>query len=249
MRRNQNQTGFTLVELLVVVAVIGILAAATMFVMFKAEAYGKEGSTRTRVAALHRLVMDLYENYATMPLDIDPFDSSTETFDEYEDRKQAALEAQLAMDFPNRWDEITGVAANDRSAMCLAYNARYDAFVAAGNTPTTNLQAAECLYLIVTMAAKGREYFNDADIGDTDGDTALEFVDSWGRPIFFLRAPTGFPSTLVADQANSPMPLIYSAGQDKRFGLNVDPGAGDLGTPLVDDDSYLDNVHNHQLFD
>jgi prepilin-type N-terminal cleavage/methylation domain-containing protein len=244
MKRKTDRAGFTLIELLVVISIISILAASAMFVLLKADSYGKASKTRTRVAALHRLVMDQWDNYGTLPLDITPF-TPPETFDEYEDRKQAALDAVLAMDFPNRWDEITGVAVNDRSAISHAYNARYAAY---GANPTTNLQSAECLYLIVTMAAKGREFFNDSDIGDTDGDGAFEFVDAWGRPIFFLRAPTGFPSTLVAAQATSPMPLVYSAGPDKRFGLNVDPGAGDLGTPLVGSGEFLDNIHSHQLF-
>ncbi|MCG8587144.1 MAG: prepilin-type N-terminal cleavage/methylation domain-containing protein [Pirellulales bacterium] len=239
MKRSSKSAGFTLVELLVVIVVIGILAATAMFVLFKAESYGKEGKTRTRVAALHRMVFDQWENYATRRLNVDADPPST-----FDDRKQAALDVLLAMDFPFRWDEITGVADADRSAMSRAYKARYDAI-----SPNTNLQAAECLYLIVTMNARGREYFNDSDIGDTDGDGALEFLDAWGRPIFFLRAPSGFPSTLVADQANNPMPLIDSAGPDKRFGLNVDPGAGDIGTPLDGTDYYLDNIHNHQLFE
>lgn len=239
MKRNRGRSGFTLVELLVVIVIIGILASTAMFVLFKAESYGKEGKTRTRVAALHRMVFELWENYATRRLSVSPDPAST-----FDQRKQDALDALLAMDFPYRWDEVTGVADADRSAMSRAYKARYDAI-----SPNTNLQAAECLYLIVTMAGGGREYFNDSDIGDTDGDGALEFIDAWGRPIFFLRSPDGFPSTLVADQANNPMPLIYSAGPDKRFGLNVDPNASAIGTPLDGTDYYLDNIHNHQLFE
>lgn len=56
-------------------------------------------------------------------------------------------------------------------------------------------QGAECLYLIIMLSTadgEARTLFREQDIGDTDGDGALEFLDGWGRPIHFLRWPAGF---------------------------------------------------------
>lgn len=56
-------------------------------------------------------------------------------------------------------------------------------------------EGAECLYLVVMYATgdgEARELFNERDIGDTDGDGALEILDGWGRPIRFIRWPSGY---------------------------------------------------------
>ena len=270
MKREKDHRGFTLVELLVVMVVIAILAAGALFVLFKAETYGKEAFTRGQIVGLHRVVMDSWENYAIRPLNVAKWDPATETSAEYEARKKAAFDAVMAMDFPNRWDEITGTVTNpissaDRTGPSRAYQAR---LIAKTTNPNTSLQAAECLYLIVSMSTNGLDRFFDKNhfdeegrIGDTDGDKAPEFLDGWGRPIFFLRAPVGFPSTLNEDQANNPMFLIYSPGPDKRYGLNVDPNAHEdpsddttplipIGTPVTDNPHhYMDNIHNHQVFE
>ncbi|MBA4016379.1 MAG: hypothetical protein C0483_04250 [Pirellula sp.] len=59
-------------------------------------------------------------------------------------------------------------------------------------------QSAECLYLVMTVGVENTststEHFTSADFGDTDRDGMPEFVDSWGRPINFLRWAPGFVS-------------------------------------------------------
>jgi len=248
MNHSRKRAGFTLVELLVVVTIISIIAATAMFVLFSAETYAREGKTRTRITALHRLVMDVWEGYASRRLPIDPYDPNSETQAEYETRKQAALDAMLAMDMPDRWTDITDVADADRSALSKAYSLRKPA------SPSTKHEAAECLYLIIAVAAQGLDLFNDADIGDTDGDGAPEFVDAWGRPIYFLRSAPGFPSPLVNSGDTNPYPLVYSGGSDKRMGLQLVTGqANPVGSPIVDGggdptDDYVDNIHSHFIF-
>ncbi len=97
--------------------------------------------------------------------------------------------------------------------------------------------SAECLYMIVTMSCPGgREQFAENEIGDVDRDGWPEFVDGWGRPIFFCRWAPGFIPALGADTvlqsgnatlqhdpfdtqkieptAYQLVPLIYSGGPD-----------------------------------
>ena len=243
MNRSRDRVAFTLVELLVVVTIISILAATAMFVLFSAETYAREGKTRTRVTALHRLTMDVWESYASRRVNVSPTPAAT-----FDDRKQAAIDAMLAMDMPDRWEEITGVAENDRSALSKAYSLRMPA------SPSTKHEAAECLYLIVAVAAQGLDHFHANDIGDVDGDGAPEFVDAWGRPIYFLRSAPGFPSPLVDPGETNPFPIVYSGGPDKKYGLQLVAGqALALGAPLEDGggnptDDYIDNIHSHFIF-
>lgn len=112
-------------------------------------------------------------------------------------------------------------------------------------------QQAECLYLIVTRGCDDPdvlEQFSPSEIADTDGDGIPEFVDGWGRPIFFLRWAPAYISTLQPDpttvtqhdpfdplnvsaitrpdsKTTYPLyPLIYSAGPDGVYDLKVDIG-------------------------
>jgi prepilin-type N-terminal cleavage/methylation domain-containing protein len=97
--------------------------------------------------------------------------------------------------------------------------------------------SAECLYMIITMACPGgREQFSENEIGDVDRDGWPEFIDGWGRPIYFMRWAPGFIPANGADtvlQSGNPtlqhdpfdtqrvdatayqlIPLIYSCGPD-----------------------------------
>jgi prepilin-type N-terminal cleavage/methylation domain-containing protein len=66
----------------------------------------------------------------------------------------------------------------------------------------TDNQGAECLYMIITLACgdgEARSLFGESSIGDTDGDSAPEFLDGWGNPINFLRWAPGFDSQIQID--------------------------------------------------
>ena len=68
------------------------------------------------------------------------------------------------------------------------------------NSPSTSYEGAECLYLICTTGISdemdAQEQFRPNEVGDFDGDGALEFLDAWGHPIAFLRWAPGFRSEL-----------------------------------------------------
>jgi hypothetical protein len=93
---------------------------------------------------------------------------------------------------------------------------------------TVAVQGSECLYLILSSVQDGDksalDYFDDSEIGDTDGDGMKEILDAWGQAILFLRWPAGY--------------TIEQAGNDAQWGNagNDDDGqngADDLGEWLV----------------
>jgi hypothetical protein len=49
---------------------------------------------------------------------------------------------------------------------------------------------------------EARSLFKESEIGDTDGDGALEFLDGWGHPINFLRWAPGFDSQIQLNANN-----------------------------------------------
>ncbi len=111
------------------------------------------------------------------------------------------------------------------------------------------VQSSELLYLLVSSSqyagSSALEFFRASEVGDTDEDGLLEFIDAWGKPISWIRWPAGYPGDLVRyadDDAMDPLktdwryrqgvaaewhpktlvPLILSAGADEEFGVTFD---------------------------
>lgn len=123
-----------------------------------------------------------------------------------------------------------------------------------------SVQTSELLYLFVASSrfagSSALEFFRPSEIGDSDNDGMLEFIDAWGQPISWIRWPAGYPSDLVRyadDDAMDPVrtdwryvevpassrgtiasdwkprtlvPLIVSAGADGQFGITFNFSTG-----------------------
>jgi prepilin-type N-terminal cleavage/methylation domain-containing protein len=152
------------------------------------------------------------------------------------------LRVQQVLDLPDQWADV-GVAAP--GAIPSAAARRYALFKASVG-PSALHQSAECLALIVTrggFAGDATENFRADEMGDVDKDGAPEFLDAWGKPIAFIRWPSGYvagatnwqfagriPATQqVSDPVAAPdpldplkvtsdfnlTPLIFSGGPDE----------------------------------
>jgi prepilin-type N-terminal cleavage/methylation domain-containing protein len=86
--------------------------------------------------------------------------------------------------FPQSWGEVSGWG--------LATEVGY-------TIPTSftgKCESSEVLYFMLTKStlpgfeAIGADAFSTSEVADTDGNGALEFIDSWGEPIRFYRWPT-----------------------------------------------------------
>lgn len=104
---------------------------------------------------------------------------------------------------------------------------------------------AELLYLIVEDSSlndsSAIEIFGKSEIGDTDKDGLNEFLDSYGRPIQWIRWPTGFPGSIrYHPDLMDPMMLDLYSGANRLVGdsidrMKADPGFSDSLLP-----SYLE---------
>lgn len=274
-----RHAAFTLVELLVTVTVIAILAGIVMGALRIGRREAREARTVATIAKLDRIIMQKYESYQTrrVPVRIPP---RTPPQQAAQIRLQA-LRDLMRMEMPERWNDVTSDPVNfawgsiPRPAVSHAYLAMYQS--ASGGAVGQNSHA-ECLYLIVmTGSSSAREEFSETEIGDTDGDGLLEFLDGWGNPIYFLRWAPGYTSESsiqtgdpindhdpldvrnVDPPAYRLVPLIYSAGNDKKFDINTgqdvrfngDPYANpSVGAPLDehgDGRNDYDNITNHAI--
>lgn len=301
--RPRGRRGFTLVELLTVITIIGMLAGLSLGALYSARESARVAKTRATIAKLDMIVQARYEEFASRRV---PIKKRVPPKAMGQLRLQVLRET-IRMEMPDRLTDVTyprhdkstseparsraditatvditigGVTENiSRPALNKRYFRQiYDMNATDGSLLISeDFAPAELLYLMVMSDPEAREQFQETEIGDNDEDGFFEFVDGWGRPIMFLRWAPGFRSDLqMGDKDNDHdpfdwrgvdasafrlVPLIYSGGPDKKYGIKTDEkwvfeGSTDLytrpiGTPHVaGEDEYqchYDNIHNHQL--
>lgn len=228
---------FTLVELLVVIAIIAILSGVLLGALWLSQESARTASTQSTIAAIDTLISERYDSYRTRRVQISMgYDNAgnpiAETLQQFAARRLAAMRELIRTEMPDRWSDVTDslVVLPARGSLSRSYLARYTAAPAA----SIEEQEAECLYLILeSMREDDAANLIMKRRGDTDGDGLYEILDGWGRPIRWIRWPSGFVSDLQTGNAandhdpfdplkNHPVayrthPLVYSAGPNKDF--------------------------------
>jgi prepilin-type N-terminal cleavage/methylation domain-containing protein len=235
MQCNQTKAtrrAFTLVELMVVIAIIALLAAMSLSALATATEQAKVQRTRAIINKIDQLVMEKWEGYRTraVPIAI-PNGTSPRAAAQI---RLHAIRDLMRMELPDRKSDVTDDPADvDPVAMSYAklaapaawrgYRRRAIAMQTARGQDwlddtagwTTTSQGSECLYLILAGMRDGDksalEYFSAAEIGDLDEDGMPEILDGWGRPIEFLRWAPGY----VKDPDTSTFTNDYTALTDQ----------------------------------
>jgi prepilin-type N-terminal cleavage/methylation domain-containing protein len=221
--------GFTLVELLVTIAIISILLMFSLGAVFMAQESARGARTEAVIQKLHTLIIERWESYRTRRL---PISTSGVNPSAAAVTRLTTVRQLMRVEMPDRYTDLlvgftgpTDVVRN-RPGLQAAYLRRLPGIN--GNSTFTQVQSvvedfispsigaqnqsAECLYLIVTVGLRGddRAVFKDRDIGDTDQDGMPEFIDAWGQPISFLRWAPGFVSDLQPlNASNLPDPIEH----------------------------------------
>jgi len=268
--------GFTLTELLVAITIIAILVSIGIWTMGSAAESGREARTRATIMKLHSFVLEQYGSYTTrrLPLILPPNTSPRDAAL----LRLYAMRDLIRMEMPERRTDILGgpATAIPQPRFHVAYQAWLTRMeMNEGFGDYTYIEAEIFYRMVQTVAPDSRELFMQSEIGDLDGDGAMEFLDGWGRPIYFLRwAPAFYDSNIqgrwaMADhdpldvrrldsKAFRTVPLIYSSGPDGVYGVDVAPGVDYSTNPAVDpyqatvgalieDGGHHDNIHNHRL--
>jgi len=213
---NTIRQAFTLVELLVVGAIILILVALTLFAMSMVTASTKITKTRTTIQKIDTAMQHIFGTYEDKFVVIKKkvaADYPTPTFSEEEQQKIAAhfIRDTMRMEMPSSWAEVYDSAVNPHTPLgpikitetdyaveespLLKYY--WKAYETAEKTPN---RAALLFLVIQNLHPEALEAFHGSEVADTDGDGLLEFVDAWGKPIQFLRwAPAFSDSDLQQD--------------------------------------------------
>jgi prepilin-type N-terminal cleavage/methylation domain-containing protein len=330
----KKKLGFTLVELLVAITIIGIMASMVMFALMSATTDAKVARTRGTVQKINEVVLARWEEYRYKPVPVQmdpaliaPLPSGVYPVAPRESARvrMIVLRDMMRMEMPDRISDLIysptqyTVEYTDMSSgspvpsatkirraippgFGILYNSlrnqvhslalrkvvpptgrpwehfglaslpdHYDKFdpvtFLSSNPPAplppppsvvtladwnVRIQSSELLYLLVSTCNYGGssalEYFRNTEVGDTDEDGMLEFIDGWGRSISWIRWPAGYPGDLVRYADNDAMdpiktdwryrnestpippdwqprtlvPLVLSAGPDGDYGVTFD---------------------------
>jgi len=258
------RSGFTLMELLVVIMVISVLASSMLFAMYGAIQQAKESRTKTQIAKLHELLMTRWDSYRTRAIRIQGFPpAARRDARAVATARLLALRDLMRLEMPDRKADVVdnpftysitystpgGPATASFNITRPACSREYVRRVAAATaTWDVSFQDSECLYMILAsmqdIAGNGLDFLHEGEIADTDEDGMPEILDSWGKPIAFLRWAPGFlehpgpdfifgtaddiPSysnLQIADPEGSPDPFD-PLRLDKRSAVNMDPSGG-----------------------
>ena len=270
-RKGAHRRGFTLVEMLVVLVIIGLLAAMGMAALFGTLSIARRAATRSLIEKVNSGLEDRLRSLDNRIIEVLPIDRilaggdpiraqviakkrvMKEEFPQWFSLETAATgpayeEGEPPLIDPDDiylvgdWDptylgnvggtrqyqrvaQVSPVARGYRSYV-MRVTARDgidnngDDWIDTANPQDIELQmsknlllerhdwrttSSECLYLIITRGPGTSEIdedsFTESEVGDTDGDGLLEFIDGFGNPIRFYRWPTHYRSPIQKGMA------------------------------------------------
>ena len=188
--RRGRPNGFTLVELIVVMAILATLAALAVGAYSRVRAGQAESTTETTLAKINSILDVRYaavvDRARKLPI---PAELLTYCGNDNDRARVVLIYAQLTVNFPTTKAEASADIQVDpdgtgpQPPITIAQHLRaFDTVTAAG---TPEEQSAACLYAALTSSS-------DAGAAGLDQQTVttpagLAFVDGWGMPIAFTR--------------------------------------------------------------
>jgi prepilin-type N-terminal cleavage/methylation domain-containing protein len=216
--RKSTVRAFTLIELMLVIAVMAILAAATGAALAQAMEQGRVSRTQAQIARIHGLLMTRYDSYRTRTIRMNvPANTSAQV---RATLRLNALREIMRLEMPERCHDIADftydpnapdnppvingpapiMSGITRPALSNSYYRKVGSNVPFFTGRNRINESSECLYLILSTIengdSNGLDFLLPTEIGDTDNDGVPEILDAWGSPIYFLRWAPGLLSPL-----------------------------------------------------
>lgn len=244
----RERSGFTLVELMTVIAIIGLLSAFSVTIVRSSIESAKETQTRTTIAKIDNVLTTAYEKYQYRRVDLTNYYrkySTNRTLAEKTEYRIGKLRDKLRCDFPCTPEELglssvpsfengsgaqnyTPIQAAIASAVSMATAdgtlsaMKYDEESPAGTVRYRFVANAELLYLVIMNAdPEARSLFSEREVADVDGNGLKEFVDGWGKPICWARWAPSLPRSDRQPSIDSILDQINANGALSKY--DADP--------------------------
>lgn len=224
--------GFTIIELLIVAAVIALLAVLLI------PAVGKMvGSAKVKVTAATIQKIDALIKQRVIALD--QLDTSLE------EAREKVLQPGLS--------DAAIRAYVRKEALLKAFPTTFaEAGLPVGSNHDPVTESAEALYHVLVerevIGAAGVQPtdFLSHEVGDTDGDGRMEFLDGWGRPLRFYRWPTRLVKPDGASVNMAAAALLISGTTPDMLAQDPDDPLGELlGSPRYHGNAALFEAELH----
>jgi prepilin-type N-terminal cleavage/methylation domain-containing protein len=217
MKRRQNKTGVTLVEILVVVAIIAILVTMVIGIAARIDTQGKERLTKNTIALL-TAALGQFGDYGYRHKDYSVYPTDDER------------DFYRSLDFPI---DCNGLSDTDlKSALKDALGA--GSVLITGGTHEPNYSGSEALYFFLSRVPDCRETLdkidkslitnkgsNGADMTitiDTKSYPLMRIIDPWDKTLRYDYYDERESDFKKRKDGKNTFPLITSAGPDKEFG-------------------------------
>ncbi len=236
IQHKSRRPAFTMLELMVVIAIIAFLMSLTVGAMFSFIAGAREAATATTIAKVNKLLQERVDGLRQMD-----FTDAAQRFKDSTNNGSVELSEvivrkfRMKRAFPQNLVEALG---NDPQ--------RYSSLAVLSSPPASFIPKYESGIVLYALLTSG-ETFGAASVGD-DTFTASEvrnspetaglpcLVDAWGEPLRFYRWPTrlfkpggavGVGTTTLPLARTFATPLVLTAG--KIYGADGLPGANGVG--------------------
>ncbi len=235
--------GFTMIELLVVIAIMVILVGISVALVVGAGGTAREEATRGTIEKIRAQVQSrrdaLDRSITKGPLAAQVRTLAASGGVTEEVARIRVRKDQYKRAFPFDWVEAQALGLGTYAGDEIARNTTSDA------------DNAEVLYWTVLnggtfgAASVGDDTFTANEVGDTDSDGNLEFLDGWGTPIRFYRWPTRLVRPDGTNVNLTAAELLWDSVTTANAGSDPDDPKGKL-TVLVNETNYHTPNTYHQ---
>lgn len=206
----RHRRGFTLLEILIVVALIATLAAFLTMAIGRSITQAREAATRTTLLKLDGMLQQRLEAFRTL---MDSPQRQNEMKGRIPLKKAELKNGTPSLLIPNEklllimiYKEYYRAGFPQTLADNLALDDSRQYFAADYQLPDNSqpfkaqlqnpAESSEMLYWLLTQADTfgvppvDDSEFTSSELADTDNDGRMEFIDAWGLPLRFYRWPT-----------------------------------------------------------
>lgn len=234
--RLQRCRAFTLLEILVVVAIISVLIALAAVALGRAVSSARAAATRSTISKINAILEQRRDAFSRLKPSPQRVRDMQSYYGLASPKLAETVFRKLAYKalFPQRVEDLYG-ADGAPGGTGAAQDAPLAAKLPSPLPP--HVSSAELLYLAVTEGSLlggeevATDQFSTSEVADTDGDGMKEFVDGWGRPIRFYRWPTRLIRPAAAGAEVQPQAILNPGdpvdAQQYRHAINpqfVGPG-------------------------